>query len=110
MTTQPKLDRKLTSEREREIRELLGLADTAFEDELATVLHCSTRTIQRFDLPYTVIGSKRIYDLPGSGERLRHIARIGTPGSDDAAEGALPPAVRHRLRMQREPGGTDPPA
>jgi hypothetical protein len=99
-------DRKLTPEREAELRKLLGLEGTGFEDELAEALRCSTRTIQRYGLPYTVIGNKRLYDLRGAGEKLRQIARIGTPGPDDDAEGDFPPAVRHRRRVEREGANT----
>lgn len=103
MTEQPKP--KLTPEREAELRKALGLADTATEDEIAEVLGCSTRTIQRYELPYIVIAGKRLYHLPRAGEKLRHIARISTPTPDDDAEGDLPPAVRHR-RLEREGADT----
>ena len=104
MTTEPtpKPDRKLSPERERELRELLGLSDVCLEHELAQVLECSTRTVQRLALPYVVIGNRRFYDLPRSAERLRQLARLGTPTPDDDADGRLAPAVRHRLRMQRD--------
>ena len=101
-TTTPISSYPLRPEREREIRELLGLADTGFEDEIAEVLRCSTRTVQRLDLPYTVIGNKRLYDLRVAAEKLRRLARIGTPSPDDAEEGDLPPAARHRRRLERE--------
>jgi hypothetical protein len=102
--TQPKsTDRKLSPEREAELRKLLGLADTAFEDELAAVLRCSPRTVQRCELPFIVIpGGRRLYDLRGAAKKLHRIARISTPEPDDAAEGDLPPAVRHRRRIDRE--------
>jgi hypothetical protein len=93
---------KLTPDREREIREQLGLADTAFETEIAAALHCSVRTVQRFELPHRVIAGHRLYDLPASAEQLRRISRTGTPTPDDVAEGSLPPAVRHRRRLERE--------
>ena len=91
MTTEPTPSRKLTPERERELREQLGIAGTAFEEELAEALHCSGRTVQRLDLPYWVIASRRLYDLRGAAEKLRQLARIGTPGPDDTAEGDLSP-------------------
>jgi hypothetical protein len=105
VTTEPTPNRKLTPERERELREDLGITATAFEEELAAVLHCSGRTIQRMDLPYWVIAGRRIYDLRGSADRLREIARITASSSDESIDGSLPPAVRHRLRtgrLQRE--------
>ena len=96
----------LTPEREAELRKLLGLDATGFEDELAAVLRCSTRTIQRYDLPYILVGNKRLYDLRRAADRLRELARIDTPSPDDAAEGDLPPAVRHRRRLEREGADT----
>ena len=63
--------KRLTREREREIRELLGLQESCLEYELAEVLDCSQRTVQRLDLPYRVIGGRRFYDLRGAAERLR---------------------------------------
>jgi hypothetical protein len=106
---QPKA-RNLTPERESELRKLLGLDATGFEDELAAVLRCSGRTVQRLELPFLVVGNKRLYDLRIAAEKLRRLARIGTSGPDDAAEEALPPAVRHRRRMQREREANDAPA
>jgi hypothetical protein len=105
VTTQPKV-RTLTPEREAELRKQLGLDATGFEDELAQVLRCSTRTIQRYDFPYLVVGNRRLYDLRRAAEKLQQVARISTPGPDDAAEGDLPPAVRHRRRVEREPADT----
>ena len=107
MTTQSKQGRKLTPEREAELRRLLGLENTGFEDEVAELLRCSTRTVQRAELPYIVIpGGRRLYDLRAAGEKLRQIARLSTPGPDDDAEGDLPPAVRHRRRVEREAADT----
>jgi hypothetical protein len=100
VTTQAKLDHKLTPERERQIREMLGLAEVGFEDELASVLRCSTRQVQRYALPYWVIGNKRFYDLRRSAEKLWQIARIGTPRAS--------PAVRTR-RKGRERETAEPP-
>lgn len=94
-------DRKLTPEREAELRRRLGLEDTAYEHELAEVLRCSTRTVQRIEFPYFVIAGKRVYDLRGAAEKLHRIARI-TAEPDGAVEGDLPPAVRHRRRLERE--------
>ncbi len=106
VTTQPKSDPKLTPEREAELRRLLGLEYTATEDELAELLHCSTKTVQRADLPYIVIpGGRRLYDLRAAGAKLRRIARAGAPGPDDA-EGDLPPAVRYRRRIERDTADT----
>jgi hypothetical protein len=101
---QPKVC-NLTQERESELRKLLGLDATGFEDELAAVLRCSGRTVQRLELPFVVVGNKRLYDLRVAAVKLRRLARIGTPGPDDLAEGALPPAVRHRRRGEREGAG-----
>jgi hypothetical protein len=98
----------MTPDRERELREQLGIAATAFEEELAAILHCSGRTIQRMALPYSVIAGRRIYNLRGSADRLREIARITASSSDEVIDGSLPPAVRHRLRtgqLQREEAG-----
>jgi hypothetical protein len=106
VTIQHPKSRNLTPEREAELRKLLGLDASGFEDEIAAVLRCSTRTIQRYDLPYVVVGNKRLYDLRRAAERLHQVARIGTPGPDDAAEGDLPPAVRHRRRLARESADT----
>ena len=95
-----------TPEREREIRDLLGLAGLAFEDELAIALRCSPRTVQRLDLDYAVVGNKRLYDLRIAAEKLRQITRIGASNAADLEEGALPPAVRHRRRLEREGADT----
>ena len=110
MPTQRNPLRILTPERELEIRTLLGFADIGFEDEIAVALRCSGRTIQRLELPYVVIGNRRLYDLRRAAEKLRRLARIGTPGPDDAAEGDLPPAVRRRRQREREREFEDSPA
>jgi hypothetical protein len=89
----------VTPERERELREQLGLADTATVEELAAILGCSTRTVERMELPYWIFANRRIYDLSGAAKRLRELRAITASTADDEA---LPPGARYRLRLQRE--------
>jgi hypothetical protein len=96
-TAEPFPGKRLTREREREIRELLGLQESCLEYELAEVLDCSQRTVQRLDLPYRVIGGRRFYDLRAAAERLR---------TQREREGEAPPLM-HGRRLQREREAAD---
>jgi hypothetical protein len=62
---------KVPVEREREIRDLLGLGNTASTEELAAALRCSDRTVQRLGLPYRLVAGRRAYDLSAAAKRLR---------------------------------------
>lgn len=106
MAAEPKPERRLTPEREAELRRLLGLDDTAFEEEIAQTMRCSTRTVQRFELPYIVLAGKRWYILHAAAAKLRRIARIRAPGADNP-EGDLSRGVRHGGRVQRAKDDTD---
>jgi hypothetical protein len=100
----------MSPERERELREQLGITDTATAEELAAILRCSIRTVERLDLPYWIVANRRIYDLRGSAKRLRELRNITASTADGGAEGALPPGARYRLRLQREREAEDEPA
>jgi hypothetical protein len=47
------------------------LPDQAFEEEIAAALACSRRTVQRLNLPYVKVGTRRIYIVSGSRDVLQ---------------------------------------
>ena len=56
----------------------------ALEGEMAVALDCSERQVQRLLLPFWKLGTKQIYNVPGSREVLRRRHSI------NAAEGDPP--------------------
>jgi hypothetical protein len=77
--------RTVTAEREREIREVLGIAGTATTEELAIALRCSDRTVLRLGLPYRMVAGKRAYDLRAAKERLQERQDRRTTASEEPA-------------------------
>ena len=49
------------------------LPDQAFEEEIAAALACSRRTVQRLNLPYVKVGTRRIYIVSGSRDVLQRL-------------------------------------
>src|SRR4051794_8555681 len=82
---------KPTPEDER-IARLRGelLQGWAFPEEIAPAIGRSVRTVERLNLPFKRLGARRIHRIAD--------ARAAIFEEGDPAD--LPPAVRHRLRLE----------
>jgi hypothetical protein len=90
--TKPTTSAPTQAERINRLRDEL-LEGWAFPEEIAEAIGRSVRTVERMNLPFKRLGARRIHRIADARAVLL----------DEGDEGDLPPAVRHRLRMERPP-------
>lgn len=49
--------------------------DGALEEEIAQAINCSPRQVQRLNLPYKKLGTKRVYDVSGARNIVRRLLK-----------------------------------